>query len=215
MLLEHAPWLFWIVFPFWVFYLWHRFRDGNLRYARQRSQRLYALTRSGKWAQADPAALQLAVRDAYGAVIDDAWIGLALRRGNPLRMLSDCRLAVGMIRIRADGMRFEPVKNRLGIRNFRKAASVSFVAACLPWIIMWILIIFSHPAKSTVATLAVASLLFAPFFMFMSVCHESVHRLVVHLDDLYPLRVQNADTAVIATKPPRRRVRETRSDPAA
>ncbi|MFC6840043.1 hypothetical protein [Xanthomonas theicola] len=187
-LLEHAPWLLWVFCPIALFFLWYRFRDGSLRHSRQRSQRLYALTRNGKWTKAGPTALQIAVREACGATLDDAWIAEALRRGNPLRMLGDCKLVGGMVRLRPDGRGFEGVKNRLGIRDFRKAAIGFFALACAPWVVTWGVLTFGQPAPQTVIALALASFVLAPFCMLMCVCHESAHRLTVQLDELYPLR---------------------------
>lgn len=185
-LFTQYPWLALIATPIVLSFWWHRFRHGVLRLSKQRTQRLYDLTKAGKWLKADPMALQIAVVDAFREPIDDRWIRLALARHRPWRLLADCKLATNMIQIRPDGSGFMAIKpNRP--RNDRAWSIAFFTLAYMPWIGLWAIAKFWTPfPMSVAAALIAACIMLTPFCLWLSMCLEAALRLVHELDKRHP-----------------------------
>lgn len=186
-LLSGNPWLATIAALASVALLWHRFRQGNLRLSKQKTQRLYDLSRKGKWRKAGPIALQVAVRDAFGAIIDDRWIYISMERNNPLRMLADCKNAAGILAVDYKNKAFVPLPTSW-LRNYRAWSVCFFLAALAPWVGLQLLVELAGTPSLVVALSWLAVGFFVtPFLMWLSACAESAHRLVHELDKRYPL----------------------------
>jgi hypothetical protein len=170
-----------------IFFLWHRFRQGNARLSKQKTQRLYDLARTGKWRTVGPIALQMAVRDAFDAIIDDRWICIAMERHHALRMLVDCKNAAGMLVVDRENKSFIPAPTSR-VRNYRAWSIGLFLVALAPWLLLLGLTgLAGTSSLSVVLPLFLAVLMVTPFMLWLSACTEAAYRLVHELGSKYPL----------------------------
>lgn len=80
--------------------------DSHRKASRDRMQRLYDLT-SEELDKVPALAIQIAVHDAFGRAMDEAWIRLIWRQQNPLPLLQDCARTSHLLRMSEDGTRIE------------------------------------------------------------------------------------------------------------
>ncbi|UZW61866.1 hypothetical protein [Lysobacter enzymogenes] len=81
---------------------YHAHMDSQRKSARDRLGRLYDLT-SEKLDEVPALALQIAVLDAFGRSIDEAWIKLIVKQRNPLPLLQDCARTSHLLQLSEDG----------------------------------------------------------------------------------------------------------------
>lgn len=190
-----SPWLTIIAGLVSVFFLWQRFRQGNARISRQKTQRLYDLARTGKWRTVGPIALQMAVRDAFDATIDDRWICIAMERHHALRMLVDCKNAAGMLSVDREKKSFIPAPTSR-VRNYRAWSIGLFLVALAPWVLLLGLTeLAGMSSVPAVLSLFLAVLMVTPFMLWLSACTEAAYRLVHELEVKYPLIEEVGDPA--------------------
>lgn len=171
--------------PLLLWWYFNRIRHSSLRMSKQKTERLYALAKSGKWSSAGPLALQIAVSDAFRAEIDDRWIVFAMRRHRPMGLLRDMKRAGASVRLEGDSGFVDSAKGR---RFSLKARSwILFAFAFFPWILLACTAgIESLPAGYKIGFL-ISGFYYIPFFVWQSICVNAAHILVTELDEKYPL----------------------------
>jgi hypothetical protein len=183
---ERYPWVLALVLPILGLLLLYKVRSLALRLSKERMKRLYDLTKSGRWRHADPIAWEIAVSDAFRCVLDGRAIKMALSRHNSMRMLSDCKYALGIVRLDSDGSGF--VDNRYFARpSLKWTARGLHLISISPWIIAAILIYTPFASPGLLVAIAVVGLIYTPVFTWLALCIEAAKRLVEELDQRYPL----------------------------
>lgn len=184
--IERYPWAFALVLPMLGLLLLYKVRSIALRLSKERMKRLYDLTKSGRWRNADPIAWEIAVSDAFRCLLDGRAIKIALSRHNSMRMLSDCKYALGIVRLDPDGLRF--VDNRFFARpSLKWTARGLHLVSISPWIIAAILIYTPFAKPGLLAAIAAVGVIYTPVFTWLALCIEAAKRLVDELDRRYPL----------------------------
>lgn len=192
-IIDTQPWVLLFLLPMAGVQVWYRIRSSAFRLSKQRTERLYALTRKGAWRQADPLALQLAVSDAFRSTIDDRWIAFALLRHNPIRLLIDGKYAKGIVRLASDGSGFED--NRKFWRPSLRATSWGlYVASISPWIAASVISVSPWASPGLLAALAAVGVVYTPTFTWLGICVEAARRLTHKIDENYLVR--NVDQSV-------------------
>ena len=191
--LEQNPWLLFATLPAIIAIVWYRVRMSAFRLSKQRMQRLYELTRNGKWRNADPLARQIAVADAFRCTLDDRWIEMAFSRHNPMRMLNDCKYALGVVRLTSDGLCF--VDNRtLPWPGLRATAWLLYFISIAPWIAASIVSLTPVASPGLLIGLVIVGLIYTPVFTWLGVCVEGARRLKDQLNDRYPVILQEVSS---------------------
>lgn len=165
--------------------LWLRLRIGTFRLSKQRTKRLFDLTRDRKWHDAAPIARQIAVFNAFRVTVDDRFIDIAMSRHNPMRMIGDFRLALGMIRLDPDCTGFVDGR-RWRLLGFRGAARVLHVLSVVPWLAAIVLKSLSLASPGLLIGLAIVGLLYVLVFTWLATCMDAAWCLVHELDARYP-----------------------------
>ena len=183
---ESYPWALALVLPVLGLLLLYKVRVIALRLSKQRMKRLYDLTKSGQWRNADPIAWQIAISDGFRCTLDGRMIEMALSRHNSMRMLSDCKYALGIVNLNTDGVGF--IDNRKFAWPSLKltAIGLQFISIA-PWVIAVILIYTPFASPELIFALSVIGLIYTPVFTWLALCLEAARRLTEGFDKRYPL----------------------------
>jgi hypothetical protein len=184
--IESYPWALALVLPILGLLLLYKVRSIGLRLSKERMKRLYDLTKSGRWRNADPIALEIAVSDAFRCLLDGRTIEMALSRHNSIRMLSDCKYAFGIVRLDAAGLRFVDSRH-LARPSLKWTARWLHLISVFPWIIATILIYTPFASPGLLMAFAAVGVIYTPVFTWLALCIEAAKRLVEELERRYPL----------------------------
>lgn len=184
--IESYPWVPALVLPILGLLLLYKVRSIALRLSKERMKRLYDLTKSGRWRNADPIAWEIAVSDAFRCVLDGRAIKMALSRHNSMRMLSDCKYALGVVRLDPNGLGF--VDNRYFAQpSLKWTARGLHLISISPWVIAAILIYTPFASPGLLVAIVAVGVIYTPVFTWLALCVEAAKRLVEELDRRYPL----------------------------
>lgn len=183
---ENYPWVVFLVAPVLGLLLLYKVRVIALRLSKQRMKRLYELTKSGQWRNADPIAWQIAISDGFRCTLDGRVIAMALSRHNSMRMLIDCKYALGIIRLHPEGLGF--VDNRQFSRiDLKWTARGLHLISVSPWIAVAIVTYTPFASPGLLLALVVIGMVYTPVFTWLALCVEAARRLIEELDGRYPL----------------------------